>query len=147
MHTTHHTLPHHHTPPPQAPTPQPHTYHTHTPPHTTTTHHHTRRPGDGSGGLVLKLDSDLELLPWRWRTYASVRFGLLSCERACFSLRQEASFVLSHEEAPVIAPCQKATSPEDNPWSACSEVLRRSLFVFALVPVVSLMPCQFAWIR
>ena len=27
---------------------------------------------------------------WRWRTHAWVRVGPLSCERACFSPRQEA---------------------------------------------------------
>ena len=68
---------------------------------------------------------------WRWRTYAWVRVGPLSCERArfFFSPRQEAFFVLSHEETPVFAPCPNVY------WS---------LLVFPLVPVVSLVPCQSA---
>ena len=39
----------------------------------------------------------------------------LSCERACFSPRQEALFVLSREEVPVFAPCPMSNGPSPCP--------------------------------
>ena len=85
---------------------------------------------------------------WRWRIYAWVRVGPVSCVRACFFASSgtlfrvvswgETSFRSVPERLPALLRAQH------HPWGACSKGLRRSLFVFALVPVVSSVPRQIA---